>query len=181
MAVNTPEHSVRIPYSHAGVPDHINDLRKQAENPQSPRVGNGEKAVPMQGQVVFESGRTPDPLEQLPENLKQPTKELIAALGNPKHPLRPDAEKAVGGFARASDKSKGISARSASREYHAPTTFFLRWARHFGVIPILEQGKGQGSALILDREKARQAAELYHEAKQQRIQPKKLIDRMSSK
>jgi hypothetical protein len=55
MAVNTPEHSVRIPYFHASVPDHVNDLRKQAENPQSPRVRNGENAVPMQS--VAERGK----------------------------------------------------------------------------------------------------------------------------
>src|SRR5918998_4441961 len=46
-----PEHSVRIPYSHSSVPDHVDDLHKQSENPQLPRVGNGEKTELMQSVV----------------------------------------------------------------------------------------------------------------------------------
>ena len=75
---------------------------------------------------------------------------------------------------------QGITASSASREFNVPTHFFLRWAKQLGVIPILSEGTGQGSATYLDREKAREMAELYHEAKRQKIQPKKLLERLSS-
>jgi transcriptional regulator with XRE-family HTH domain/DNA-binding transcriptional MerR regulator len=76
--------------------------------------------------------------------------------------------------------AQGITANAAAREFNVPTKFFLRWAKQLGVIPILSEGTGQGSATYLDREKAREVAELYHEAKRQKIQPKKLLERMSS-
>jgi hypothetical protein len=75
---------------------------------------------------------------------------------------------------------QGITASSASREFNVPINFLLRWAKELGAIPILSEGTGQGSATYLDREKAREAAELYHEAKRQKIQPKKLLERLSS-
>jgi DNA-binding transcriptional MerR regulator len=75
---------------------------------------------------------------------------------------------------------QGITANSAAREFNVPTNFLLRWAKELGVIPILSEGTGAGSATYLDREKAREVAELYHEAKRQKIQPKKLLERMSA-
>jgi hypothetical protein len=161
---STSEHRVESHYSHASIPHHVDDLHKQAENPQAQREGTGEQALPRQG-VIFDSSHV---------------RLLLEAIGDPNHPLRQQAERAVGGFAEVAEKRKGISANSASREFNAPTTFFLTWAKQYDAIPILSEGKGQGSAIILDREKARQAAELYHEAKQQRIQPRKLLNRMSS-
>jgi hypothetical protein len=104
---------------------------------------------------------------------------LIDAVQNPNDPLSQEAVQALGSFAQAVERSKGISANSASKEYNVPTDFLLRWARQYGAIPILSEGKGQGSAIILDREKAEKAAELYHEAKDQKKQPKSLLGRMS--
>jgi hypothetical protein len=78
------------------------------------------------------------------------------------------------------DLSQGITASSASREFNVPTNFLLRWAKELGVIPILSEGKGAGSATYLDREKAKEVAELYHEAKRQKTQPIKLYQRMSA-
>jgi hypothetical protein len=75
---------------------------------------------------------------------------------------------------------QSITASTASREFNVPINFLLRWAKELGAIPILSEGTGRGSATYLDREKARYVAELYHEAKRQRIQPKKLLERMSS-
>jgi DNA-binding transcriptional MerR regulator len=75
---------------------------------------------------------------------------------------------------------QGITANAAAREFKVPTNFLLRWAKELGVIPIVSEGKGAGSATYLDREKAREVAELYHEAKRQKIQPKKLLERMSA-
>jgi transcriptional regulator with XRE-family HTH domain len=76
--------------------------------------------------------------------------------------------------------AQGITANSAAREFNVPTNFLLRWAKELGVIPIVSEGTGAGSATYLDREKAREVAELYHEAKRRRIQPKKLLEQMSS-
>jgi hypothetical protein len=81
---------------------------------------------------------------------------------------------------RRSQLDQGITASSASREFNVPLSFLLRWAKELGAIPILSEGTGQGSATYLDREKAREAAELYHEAKRQKIQPQKLLERISS-
>jgi transcriptional regulator with XRE-family HTH domain/DNA-binding transcriptional MerR regulator len=75
---------------------------------------------------------------------------------------------------------QGITASSAAREFNVPINFLLRWAKELDVIPILSEGTGQGSATYLDREKAREAAELYHEAKRQKIQPNKLLERLTS-
>jgi hypothetical protein len=76
--------------------------------------------------------------------------------------------------------AQGITAHAAAREFNVPTKFLLRWAKQLGVIPILSEGTGQGSATYLDRGKTREVAELYHEAKRQKIQPKKLLERMSA-
>jgi hypothetical protein len=107
MALNTPENPVRIPYFHSSIPDHVNDLRKQAENPHIPREGNGEKVLPMEG-VVYESSHI---------------KLLLEALRNPKHPLRQQAEQAVGGFAVAADKAGVRTIRSSAREFKVPVAY----------------------------------------------------------
>jgi hypothetical protein len=75
---------------------------------------------------------------------------------------------------------QGITVSSASREFNVPINFLLRSAKELGVIPIVSEGTGAGSATYLDREKAREVAEIYHEAKRQHIQPKKLLEQMSS-
>jgi hypothetical protein len=154
---------IRNHYSHnsASLPDHVTDLQKQAENPQSPQEGSGEKAVPMQG-VIFDRNHY----------------DLFTeALQDPNHPLRQAAEQAMRGFARAAEKPKGMSIRSASRELNVPHAFLWRWARQFGIIPILAEGSGSGSNTIIDREKAQEAAEFYREGKQQHVQPIKLYQR----
>jgi hypothetical protein len=164
---NASENPVRIHYyhDHERVKEHVDDLSEQAKNPEKPREETGEKGIPMQG-VIFD----PSHFELFNE-----------ALRDPNHPLRQEAEKALGGFAQAAQRRRGISASSASREFHAPTKFFIRWAKQFGIIPILDEGKGQGSAMILDRVKAQEAADIYHKAKQQGVQPKKYLERMSQR
>jgi hypothetical protein len=159
MATN-PEHPVRFPYSHTSTPDHVRDLQKQAENPQPPAKDAREKALPMQA-VIF---------------VNRHAKRLLEALGNPNHPNRREAEQAMRGFTRAVEKPNGISITSAAREFNVPENFFWRWSKQRRVIPIVAEGKGQGSATFLDREKVQEVAELYHEAKRQRRQPKKLLE-----
>jgi hypothetical protein len=129
---------------------------------------------------VYVRGQERYKREHLQSTAPTLAKLLVEAVQNPDDPLSQVAVQALGSFAQAVEKRKGISASSASREFNVPTDFFLRWARQYGAIPILSEGKGQGSSMILDREKAQKAAELYHEAKQQRKQPKKFLDRMSS-
>jgi hypothetical protein len=102
-----PEKPVSINYSHASVPDHVDDLHKQAENPQAPREGEREKALPMQG-VIFDS-RHIDIFNQ--------------ALQDPNHEHRQAAERAMQGFARAVEKPDGISINSAAREFNVPENF----------------------------------------------------------
>jgi hypothetical protein len=129
--VTNPENPVRINYSHTSVPDHVADLHKQAENPQAPREGKEEKAVSMQRRVVYESGHAQDEIEQLPENLQQPAKELIAALGNPKHALRSAAEQVVRVFAVASEKG----GKSKVPEVYAVVATLEEAAEKIGVPP----------------------------------------------
>jgi hypothetical protein len=165
MANVSPENHIPIrnhyPHASDSVPEHVDDLHKQAENPQAPRAGNGETAVPMKG-VVFD-----------PRHIDL----FNAALSNPDHEHRRAAERAIRGFARSVEKPKGMSINSAARELNVPQRFLWRWAKQKGIIPILVEGEGSGSAIIIDRAKAEEAAGFYHEAKQQHVQPIKLYQR----
>jgi len=160
---NIAENPVRNHYLHAPerLEEHKADLDDQAKNPQKPREGNGEKAVSMQ-RVVFDS-RHVDLFNQ--------------AVQDPNHRLRRAAEQAMRGFARAAEKPEGISIHSAAREYNVPQTFLWRWAKIKGIIPILLEGKGKGSATLIDRERAQEVAGIYHEAKDLGIQPNQLLIR----
>jgi hypothetical protein len=129
MATN-PENPVRINYSHTSVPHHVDDLRKQAENPQAPRGESGEKGLPMQG-VIFDS-RDIDLFNQ--------------ALQDPNHKHRREAVKAMRGFTRSLEKPKGMSISSASREFNVPLNFLWRWSKQRHVITIVSEGIGSGSA-----------------------------------
>jgi hypothetical protein len=161
MATN-PEHPVRFPYSHESTPDHVRDLQNQAKNPQPPTKDAREKALPMQA-VIF---------------VNRHAKRLLEALGNPPNdPDRLAAEKAVRGFARAVEKPQGMSINSAAREFNVPHRFLWSWAREKGIIPILVEGSGSGSDILIDRAKAQEVAEIYREAKQQHVQPIKLYQR----
>jgi transcriptional regulator with XRE-family HTH domain len=100
-----------------------------------------------------------------------------AALRDPNHPNRREAEQAMRGFARAVEKPKGMSIRSAARELNVPQAFLWRWTKQMGIIPVLAEGSGSGSDTLIDREKAQEVSEIYREAKQQRIQPIKLYQR----
>jgi hypothetical protein len=158
---NVFENPKRINYFHEQVKEHLDDLAEQAKNPREPRVGNGERGVPMQ-RVAFDSKHI----------------DLFnAALNDPNHPNRRAAENAMRGFARTVEKPKGMSINAAARELNVPQRFLWSWAREKGIIPILVEGSGSGSNIIIDWEKAREAAEFYHEAKQQHIQPIKLYQR----
>ena len=158
--VNTPENPARNHYLHASVPEHKADLDDQAKNPQAPRERTGERALLMEG-VIFEN---------------RYAKRLFEALDNPNDPDRLAAEKALWGFTRAVDKPDGITINSAAQEFNVPENFFWRWAKERRLIPIVSEGKGQGSPTYLDKEKAQEVAEVYHEAKRQRRQPKKLLE-----
>jgi hypothetical protein len=163
--VTNPEKPVGKPYFHSSenVKEHSDDLLDQAKNPQAPREGNGEKAVPMQ-HVVF---------------VNRQARLLLEALGNPNHPNRREAERAMRGFTRAvekPEKPQGISINAAAEEFNVPENFFWRWSKQRRVIPIVAEGIGQGSPTYLDKEKAQEVAEVYHEAKRQRRQPKKLLE-----
>jgi hypothetical protein len=167
MATN-PENPGRITpvnYFHGGVPEHLADLNDQAKNPHAPKEGNGDKVVPMQ-RVIFVSRQA---------------RLLLDALGNPNHPNRRDAEQAMRRFTRAVErraveKPKGMTMNSAAQEFNVPRSFLWRWTKQYRVIPMLLEGKGIGSATILDRERVQEVAETYHEAKRQGKQPKKLLE-----
>jgi hypothetical protein len=166
MGTNS-ENPVRNHYFHAPerVQEHKDDLVDQAKNPQAPREGTGEKRVPMQ-QVIF---------------VNRQARLLLDALGNPNHPNRRDAEQAMRIFSRsvekrAMEKPKGMTLNSAAQEFNVPRNFIWRWSKQRHVIPIVAEGSGIGSPTYLDREKAREVAEIYHEAKRQGVQPKKLLE-----
>jgi hypothetical protein len=114
MATN-PDNPARFNYS---IPDHVDDLRKQAENPQSPRVGNGEKGVPMQG-VVFQ---------------RRDIVLLNKALRNPNHRLRQAAEQAMQGFTKAAERDEITTLNQASREYGIPNKNLSEWVAK-GLLP----------------------------------------------
>jgi hypothetical protein len=159
-----PEKPVDKPYFHSSVEEHLDDLADQAKNPREPREDNGERGVPMQ-QVVFDSKH----IDLFNE-----------ALRAPKHEHRRAAQRAMRGFVRAvekpTEKPQGISINAAAEEFNVPSNFFWRWSKQRRVIPIVSEGTGRGSATILNREKAREVAELYHQAKREGRQPKKLLE-----
>jgi hypothetical protein len=163
--VTNSEHRARIPYSHADLPKHVEDLGKIPENPQAPKPKDREQDVPMQ-RVVFD---------------RKQIDLFNAALENPDHEHRRAAERAMRGFTRAverrtEEKPQGVTLNSAAREFNVPRSFLWRWTKHYHVIPMLLEGIGIGSPTYLDREKAQEVAEIYHEAKRQRKQPKKLLE-----
>jgi transcriptional regulator with XRE-family HTH domain len=144
------ENPIPIHYPHRSVPDHAPQLVKEGKWEQAPKKG-----------VVFEARHA---------NL------LFEALENPDHEHRQAAERAVHRFAREVEKPQGISINSAAQEFNVPLNFLWRWAKERHVIPIVWEGRGIGSATYLDWEKTQEVAEIYHEAKRQRKQPKKLLE-----
>jgi len=174
---NNSENPVRNHYEHT-LPDHGTEIAREG-NWQQSTERKTEKPRRRRGDV-FVRERDRYKREHLQATAQTLGNLLVAAIQNPNDPLSQDAVEALGSFAQAVERRKGISASSAAREFNAPITFFISWAKQYGAIPILSEGKGQGSAMILDREKAQKASELYREAKQQRIQPRKLLDRMTS-
>jgi hypothetical protein len=167
MATN-PDNPARINYSHTSVPDHVADLQKQAENPQAPRAGNGEKAVPMQG-VIFQSRHA---------------RLLVEALETPNHKYQHRALQAVRRFTAAIEKDmaqdlikdKGIVIEQASRKYGVPASTLRGWEA-MGLLTVLYRGRGKQGVYYNEEEIAR-AAPIYHQAKQQGEQPAKLIKAM---
>ena len=158
------------------VPAHARRLQQEADfSPQSPL----KTEIKSNGTVYRR--RLQVKREHLPATYQRHAELLFEALENPDHELRQAAEQGLRGFAEAAVKNKGMSVNSAAQEFDVPAHFLLRWAKQMGIIPILLEGKGPGSATYIDREKARKAAEIYHEAKQLGIQPKKLLERMSSR
>jgi hypothetical protein len=144
------ENPLPIHYPHSSVPDHAPQLVKEGKWEQAPKKG-----------VVFEARHA---------------KLLFEALENPDHAHRQAAERAVRRFAREVEKPQGISISSAAQEFNVPLNFLWRWAKERHVIPVIWEGGGIGSATYLDRDKTQEVAEIYHEAKRQRKQPKKLLE-----
>jgi hypothetical protein len=178
FATNMATHPDKPAYYSHTMPKHGSEIVREGRWQQSAER-KAEKPKRRRGDV-FVRERDRYKREHLQATAQTLGKLLIEAVQNPNDPLSQEAVRALGSFAEAAEKRMGISAKSASREFNAPITFFISWAKQYGAIPILSEGTGQGSAMILDREKAQRAAELYREAKQQRIQPRKLLDRMSS-
>jgi hypothetical protein len=121
---NTPENPVRINYSHASVPDHVADLHRQAENPQTPRLGNGEKAEPMQT-VVFK---------------RRHITLFNKALRDPNHRLRQAAELAMHGFTMAVERDEITTLNQAAKEYGIPHKNLSEWVAK-GLIPYESRDK----------------------------------------
>jgi hypothetical protein len=179
---------IPISYSHTSVLDHAPQIikeeklqprNKQGQSPQARIKAHQEKGRKT-GDIVYERGRARYNREHLQATSGTLAKLLIDAVKNPDDALSSAAVQALGGFAEEAVKIRGISANSAAQEYNVPTNFLLRWAKQVGVIPILSEGIGPGSPIFLDREKAQEAANIYHEAKRQGIQPLKLLERTAS-
>jgi MerR HTH family regulatory protein len=173
MANVSPENHIPIrnhyPHASDSVPEHVGDLHRQAENPQAPRIGEGEKAVPMQPQVVYQSRHS---------------KLLLEALENPNHKYRQRAIQAVRRFSAAIEKDmaqdliqdKGILMEQASRKYGVPASTLRGWEA-MGLLTVLYRGRGK-QGVYYNEEEVAQAAPVYHEAKQQGVQPAKRLKAM---
>jgi hypothetical protein len=147
------------------------EIRRKSASPEHPGKTQG---------VVYDRGRERYARKHLQATAETLAKLQVAAVKNPNDPLSPAAVRALGEFAEEAVKIRGISASDAAREFNVPTDFLLRWAKKEGIITILSVGIGPGSPTFLDREEARGAADIFHEAKRQGIQPKKLLQTMTS-
>jgi hypothetical protein len=144
--VHNPENPVRIHYSHTSVPEHVDDLHKQAENPQAPRVGNGEKAEPMQT-VVFQ---------------RRHMTLLYRALRDPGHRLRDAAVQAMQGFTMAAERDEITTLNQASKEYGIPNNTLSDWVAK-GIIPYENRDE---YAVYVRRETLDKIAPVYRQAKE---------------
>jgi hypothetical protein len=142
----TSEHSARIPYSHADLPKHVEDLQKIPENPQAPKPGDREQAVPMQ-RVVFD---------------RKYIDLFNEAAKNPEHRLRRAAERVMQGFSEAAERAEVATLSQASREYHIPLKNLSDWVRK-GLLPYTREK----NAILLRRESLDKVAPVYHEATEQ--------------
>jgi hypothetical protein len=147
---NTSENPVRNHYLHAPerLQEHKADLADQAKNPQTPRVGNGEKVVPMQT-IVFE---------------RRHITLLNKALRDPSHRLRDAALELMQGFTRAAERDEITTLNRASIEYHIPVKNLSDWVAK-GVIPYENKDE---YAIYVRRDVLDKVAPVYHQAKEQR-------------
>jgi hypothetical protein len=145
--VTNSENPIRNHYLHKSVPDHVGDLQKQSENPQAPREGIGEKGMPMEG-VVFQ---------------RRHITLFNKALRNPNHPLRQQAEQAMGGFVLAADRAEITTLNQASKEYGIPNTSLSGWVAK-GVIPYENRDE---YAIYVRRDVLDKVAPVYQRAKEQ--------------
>jgi hypothetical protein len=144
--VTNPEHRARIPYSHADLTKHVEDLGKIPENPQVPKPGGIEQAVPMQ-RVVFD---------------RKYIDLFNEAVKNPEHRLRRAAEQVMQGFSEAAERAEVATLSQASREYHIPLKNLSEWVRK-GLLPYTREK----NAILLRRESLDKVAPVYHEATEQ--------------
>ena len=145
MATN-PEHHARIPYSHADIPKHVDDLGKIPENPQAPKPREREQAVPMQ-RVVFD---------------RKYIDLFNEAVKNPEHRLRRAAEQVMQGFSEAAERAEVATLSQASREYNIPLKNLSDWVRK-GLLPYTREK----NAILLKRESLVKVVPVYREATEQ--------------
>ncbi len=154
MANTTPEnlgksHYIREKhYFHNSVPEHVDDLHKQADNPQARREGTRKKGIPMQG-VIF--------------NRRDITL-LNKALRDPNHRLRDAAIQAMQGFTIAARRDEITTLNQAEKEYGIPNNTLSDWVAK-GIIPYENRDE---YAVYVRRGVLDKIAPVYHHAKEQR-------------
>jgi hypothetical protein len=140
------------------IEDHVRQLQQEGQW--------GERRPP-QG-IIYQLG-------SLPENYEDYAKQFVEALGNEQHRLRKPAEQLLQRFAAAAAKDaatdKGILIEQASRKFGIPARTLASWAE-MELIPVLSRSK---QAIYLDKEAVAEAAPLYREAKEQGVQPARLL------
>ena len=144
--------------------------RERGRKPASPEQAG------KRGGVLYEGSRARYTREHLQATAPTLTQRMVDAVNNPDDPLSSAAVQALGSFAEAAEKSKVVTINAAAREFNVPENFLRRWSKQRRVIPIVVEGKGQGSPTYLDREKTQEVTEIYHEARRQGRQPKKLLE-----
>jgi hypothetical protein len=133
---------------------HVEQLREEAKIPR--------------GVIIYQQGT-------LPKNYETHAKQFVEALGSQQHRLRQPAEHALQRFAAAAAKDtatdKGILIEQASRKFGIPARTLADWV-DMELIPVLSRSK---KAVYLDEKAVAEAAPLYREAKERRVQPARLL------
>jgi hypothetical protein len=117
-----------------------------------------------------------EPSEETQQEVYGKVYELLGLTLREGSGYRDEAEETLKQFMTSLVKLKGITISEASRAYTVPMDFFWRWSER-GLIRVLQKGR-PGAPTYLDKQSVQETALIYHQAREEGIQPIRLLERM---